>query len=275
MIETYNLIKLPYDSQNTYVCGDSHGAFELIKYKIKQNDIIDSAIIIAGDCGFGFEKEKYYVDTVYNNLLKKELSERNITLIFLRGNHDDPEYFNGEKRIDFQHFKTIPDYSVINLTDGSNILCVGGATSIDRMRSVREELNAKEKGNFDIKLYWENEWPEYIPEVIDKIKSDGINITNVISHTSPHFAPLTDKHFVKNFAIHDKTLLEDLDKERMIVTNIYNHLIKKCNYNIETWFYGHFHEHKIYHSNEGIKFILLDCMDTRNAVWDIAKVKNC
>lgn len=40
------------------------------------------------------------------------LSKTDTTLIFVRGNNDDPSFYN-EKKIDFSHIKTIPDYSVI------------------------------------------------------------------------------------------------------------------------------------------------------------------
>ena len=58
-----------YDS--VYVVGDIHGEFRKLvfdityKYKIK-----NSVIIIAGDCGFGFNKPKYY-NLIYQKIHKR------------------------------------------------------------------------------------------------------------------------------------------------------------------------------------------------------------
>ena len=51
-------------------------------------------------------------------------------LILMRGNHDNPDYFEN-RLIDYPRMKTIPDYCVIQFS-GNNILCIGGAVSIDR-----------------------------------------------------------------------------------------------------------------------------------------------
>ena len=70
----------------------------------------NSVIVVAGDCGFGFNKPQYYHDLFhkYNELF----AEVNTTVLFVRGNHDDPTYFDGSV-INYSHIKAIPDYSVI------------------------------------------------------------------------------------------------------------------------------------------------------------------
>ena len=81
-----------------YVAGDLHGNFSLLKYKLRE--MKNSVIFIAGDCGIGFESKKHY-ENVYNSI-KKILTENNVTILFVRGNHDDPAYFDG-KAINFKY----------------------------------------------------------------------------------------------------------------------------------------------------------------------------
>lgn len=273
VLETYVLLKIPYESYNTYVIGDIHGEFNLLKYKIKESGIKDSLIIVAGDCGFGFETPKHY-EGVYNSM-KRVLSDRNVTIVFVKGNHDSPSYFNGENKIDYKLFKTVQDYTVINTLDNANILCVGGAISVDRKDRIRYDVQRGWDKTSNRRTYWEDEAPVYYPNIIDKIKSDGIEINHVVTHTSPHFAPLTDKNGISNFLFEDRSLGKDVDEERLTMTFIYNHLTKRCNFKIENWIYGHFHQHQTYYNEDNVKFIMLDCMIGRNNSWDITPVKNC
>ena len=56
------------EAKQVVVCGDIHGAFETLIYKAcVQYSMTDTVIIVAGDCGFGFEKPNYYT-TLYNRL---------------------------------------------------------------------------------------------------------------------------------------------------------------------------------------------------------------
>ena len=112
------------------VSGDIHGDFTQLVFKCcMQYGMKNTLVIVAGDCGFGFERLGYY-----ENLYKKcrnRLTKANNWLEFLRGNHDNPAYFN-DGLIKHKRWITVPDYSVIKAC-GHSILCVGGAISIDRM----------------------------------------------------------------------------------------------------------------------------------------------
>ena len=56
------------EAKQVVVCGDIHGAFATLVYKsCVQYSMTDTVIIVAGDCGFGFEKPNYYT-TLYNRL---------------------------------------------------------------------------------------------------------------------------------------------------------------------------------------------------------------
>lgn len=258
-----------FECDNVYVVGDLHGEFQLLKHKIREQEITDSYIIVAGDCGFGFEKPEHYRQ-VYNKMLKI-LSKQNVTIIFVRGNHDDPDYFNGNLTINYKYFKTIPDYSVLTfgIENTHNILCVGGAISIDR----RYRKNEESKYTNGKRFYWENEPPVYLPEVLDKINEDGLKINSVITHTAPSFMPLTDKTGIASFITFDNTLEIDVINERLTISQLYEHLVKKDKHIIVNWFYGHFHQHILTYSEEDVKFVMLDMFRTRHNSWDIYQIR--
>lgn len=69
----------------------------------------DTLLIVAGDCGFGFDK---------------------------------PAYFN-EERIGYKRWRTVQDYSVISACN-HNILCIGGAISIDWERRMKQQVVPRE-----------------------------------------------------------------------------------------------------------------------------------
>lgn len=260
MYKRYNFDK-SYSS--LMVCGDLHGNFQLLKYKLRDSKITDTVVIIAGDCGFGFEKEQHYRNEY--NRLKNVLTEQNIQVVFVRGNHDDKVMFTYET-INYPNFITVPDYSVVTITTENdvqkNILCVGGAISIDRLWRKQEENKSGKK------TYWTDEIPIYSPEILDEIKKDGIVIDMVVSHSCPSFAPLTDKTGIDNWIIYDPALVEDIEYERMTMTHIYDHLVKQDQHPIKLWCYGHFHQHRLSYSEEEVKFIMLDCFEPKYMGWD-------
>ena len=59
---TKQILSFDYtDVKNVVVCGDIHGAFEEMVYKLcVRYGMKDTLLIVAGDCGFGFEKPGYY-----------------------------------------------------------------------------------------------------------------------------------------------------------------------------------------------------------------------
>ena len=49
------------DAKCIVICGDIHGDFEEMVFKLcVQYGMTDTLLIVAGDCGFGFEKPGYY-----------------------------------------------------------------------------------------------------------------------------------------------------------------------------------------------------------------------
>ena len=123
LIDIFNV-----DKPNICFVGDIHGEFNSLQGLMKKTNFKDTAYIVCGDIGFGFNKKEYY-SKIFNKL-SKTASKLNCEFIFIRGNHDDKKYFD-KRLINRKCFKTIPDYSVIQ-TPNHNILCIGGAISIDR-----------------------------------------------------------------------------------------------------------------------------------------------
>ena len=241
------------------VCGDIHGDFTQLVFKCcDQYGMTDTLIIVAGDCGFGFERPGYY-ENIYTKCNKK-LSKANNWLLFIRGNHDNPAYFNLQP-IKHRRWMTLPDYSIVKAC-GHTILCVGGATSIDRLLRITAKYyhlpNPKEP--LAPNVYWNDEQPYF-----DKTRLDTINesyaIDTVITHTSPSFCELSSHQGLESWAEHDNTLMFDVQYERKVMDDIQAYLYMK-NHPLRYWYYGHFHQS--WHAEiDGVQYNMLDCMELR------------
>ena len=238
-------------AKSIVICGDIHGDFETLVYKITmQYQMSDTLVIVAGDCGFGFAKRNYY-ERIFNKI-QKRLSSHNNWIAMVRGNHDNPLYFNGEEKINHKRWRTIPDYSIIQACN-HNILCVGGAISIDRYwRKQEMTINNRE-------LYWIDEPPYFNETKLNELKLENINIDTVISHTAPSFCELQTKLGLITWANYDKQLLNDCDQERKTMDLILKKL-KSNNHKITNWYYAHFHQSWQSHINK-TKFVMLDIME--------------
>ena len=53
-----------YDYSEQYaacaVCGDIHGGFDFLIGEMKRLELTDTLVIVAGDCGIGFDNPDYY-----------------------------------------------------------------------------------------------------------------------------------------------------------------------------------------------------------------------
>ena len=159
MIRKVELLRIAMNKQNvlTYdfpdskclvVCGDIHGDFNMLVNKVcVQYGLKDTVVIVAGDCGFGF----------------------------------DPAYFDG-KTIAYKRFMAIPDYSVVK-ANGHTSLCVGGAISIDRQyrisawnRNVMNQLRfghiMNDKDPLAPNYYWKDEMPVFNEELLSQILAE-------------------------------------------------------------------------------------------------------
>jgi len=243
------------------VVGDIHGNFEALVYKCSiQCSMTDTLIIVAGDCGFGFQRPNYYED-MYKKVSNR-LSKANNWLVFVRGNHDNPAYFDG-KQVNYNRWKAVPDYSVLKAC-GHTILCIGGAISVDRSWRRLEYLGRTVIEGEDERLLPEVYWPNEAP-VYDEAKLAAINevcaVDAVVSHTAPSFCEKLSRAEIQNWLVKDEDLLEDIKAERKVMDNIQAYLYAH-NHPLDYWFYGHFHES--WHSEiDNVKYNMLDCLELR------------
>jgi predicted phosphodiesterase len=216
-----------------YLIGDIHGEFKTLNFLLhKRFEFKDSLFIQLGDFGVGFHKEKYYINIL--NWLNDELKENNNTLLAIRGNHDNPLYFNDLWNL--SNLKLLSDYSVIETIKG-NVLCVGGEASIDyKLRTEGKD-------------YWKNELP-----VFDEIKLKEISDTYKIDYVLTHGMP-TITYPILNYNLTDSDVIEYCKQSRKVFDMIYQYLINN-NHPLKKWFSGHYHE---YHFENilGIDFTIL------------------
>lgn len=213
----------------------------------------NSVIIVAGDCGFGFNKEGYYrsIFDEKNDFLAKN----GIIILFLRGNHDNPSYFT-DHIIDYSNIKTIGDYSVVQ-TEEYCTLCVGGAISIDRTwRQKNDSWVNRFAQNTKKESYWPNEPLVYINKAIMDILKDGIQIDSVVTHTMSREISNHPIGYLSEWFKADPLLSKDISKENKAVMSLYKTLIKQ-GVNLKWWSYGHYHERRSYYF-KGTPFIGLN-----------------
>ena len=241
------------------VSGDIHGEFNELVYKCCiQYGMTDTLIIVAGDCGFGFELRGYY-ENVYNRN-RERLSKSNNWVVFVRGNHDNPAYFNNYP-IQHNRWMTVPDYSIIKACEHT-ILCVGGAISIDRSYRINDEHYHLPKVNEPLarNIYWRNEYPVFDVDKFDEI-NEHCAVDTVITHTAPSFCELTSKSGMSSWSIRDENLMDDVKYERQVMDKILNYL-KTKNHPLRHWFYGHFHQ-SWHQEIDGVQYNMLDIMELR------------
>ena len=189
----------------------------------------DSVIIVCGNCGIGTKSKEYY-DDVFTEF-NKILDANNCFVLFVRGNNDDPSYFEN-RLIDFEHIKTIPDYSVVALKT-YNCLCIGGSVSFDK------EWKLSQEKEFGKKLFWENEAPIFKEDELDAILKK-FKISCVVTSTSPTFAyPGTNAFKKSKWLSEDKSILNRFSNERKVIDKIYEKVVD-CDTKPYIWSYGRF-----------------------------------
>jgi len=214
--------------------GDHHGGWSTLFNIIEDKNIENCNIISVGDLGIGF---KYKKESEYSQSekLSKMFKERNINFFGIRGNHDNPYFFEGKNRIVYENFELIEDYTIADY-DGKSIQFIGGAVSIDRT-SRKEDVS-----------YWKGE-----PVNFNKEKCKEVDI--LVTHTAPSWCfPQQFNELVYGWALEDAYLIGDLSNERAILDEIF----KLCKPKLHL--YGHFHsswteeindcKHKLLNINE-------------------------
>lgn len=244
------MLQITKISNNDLVfCGDIHGTFESFVFTITQKlNFCDVNIIVCGDFGVGFYQKNYYV-TLFKKLNKK-LKKCNIHIYAFRGNHDDPKYFNDSELKQYvlngiTNIHLVDDYDIIQ-NDNHNILCIGGARSVDKCKRWTWDKQTQTRIPCG---WWEGEMIKDLPDEFDAFcKNNNINIDIVCSHSAPNFCEPLSKAGLKYWQEMDNTVIEDCNKERQLLSDIYNNL--KTKHNIKKWIYGHFHNSYILIDND-------------------------
>lgn len=203
------------ETNPVYIIGDIHGQFARLKNLVHKNNIKDCTLICVGDFGIGF-KHRYGANVDDCVMLNNFFAKRNIVFMTIRGNHDDPIFFNdAEKRIDLSHVKLLPDYYSETI-NGEKFLFVGGAVSVDRR--LREA---------DVS-YWNNE--AFVLDTNRAIECDVL-----ITHSAPSWVGPYDKSGIACWTQNDASLWEECTQERLH----HNTLISLCK--PRKSYHGHFH----------------------------------
>ena len=196
----------------------------------------DAIIISTGNNRIGFNSDAYY-EKVFGKM-NEILAKNNTTILFIRGNNDDPSFFREEK-INFTNVKTIPDYSIIKTKHG-NILCVGGGLSIDRVwrKKQQDRLSSISSDKKKI-LYWKDEMPIFDDDKMKELSESGIKISGVVSHVAPTFALPDIADSLDDWCTKDADLARDIENERLVMDKIYDALRSMGN-RPSFWYYGHY-----------------------------------
>lgn len=204
------------------------------KKKENERRYDNSLIIVCGNANLdvfdGTRREELF------HMANDMLSQNNTTILFIRGNKDNPEVFNGY--LDLSHIKAIPDYSVV-MTKESNLLCVGGGISLDRLWVQEQEKRINQFSSKKKKLYFANEAPVLNLDALQEIVDNNITINAVCSHVAPLCVNCENDTDINHWVKIDNSLLKDIQAEREVMQNILNFL-NKTKQPLTWWGFGHY-----------------------------------
>lgn len=204
-----------------YICGDIHGNVEDLVWTLAiKNNLHDVSVIVVGDFGVGFG-EPGSMKTTYNNIIDR-LEKYNIELYTIRGNHDNPEWFDGKHN--FPRLTFLEDHKQIEIC-GKSIYPIGGATSIDRLDRIKQNAEWEKRGSAK-KCYWAGE------SVVKKKDNLPVKVDILLSHEAPlTFEPVLVRNQGENLNIY-----EDILSDRKYLDYVLGEI------NIGKWFFGHYHK---------------------------------
>lgn len=231
----------PFDK--LFFLGDLHGqGMSIAPYLLRGRAVREKkkAIVHVGDFGIG------YCSTLDDELeqlsiLNRRLMEHNVTLFVVRGNHDDPYFFNTTEVIFTSRMKDegieniilLPDHTLLSIELKGReapvkVYCNGGAVSIDRTSKI--------KGT----SYWEDEiFKCPSPEQLENIPND---IDIICTHTRPKGVwPIVINNAVMERYLQDSQLSYDIRTEQSEMLKMFKAIKQKNKHNL-IHIYGHFHK---------------------------------
>lgn len=227
-----------------WICGDIHGELSNLVWKAsRQLKIRNADIWVVGDFGAGFGRSKS-MDVAYAKICSV-LEENDIYLYAIRGNHDDPAFFDGSHDYERLHF--LPDHRIVELC-GKKIYLIGGAVSTDIdlvdpliRKSRRMQNDSLIRFGSSKRIWWPDEAPVQTTAKLPKFADI------VVSHEAPlsFEPPLMRENHVR------EGTWEKVVESRRYLDFVLN-TIKPSQ-----WFYGHYH--KYYEGNfQGTHYFGLD-----------------
>lgn len=224
---------LEINNTPVYLVGDLHTNYKQFKEQFESDlSLRDCIFIFLGDMDFRNE------ETAYNQFKKLDnlLAERNIDSYVIRGNHDNPKFWNPDEcsiNIEdvglwgkFKSFKPIGSYTRININGNVGII-ISGAVTLNRA-DLTEGIN-----------YWsEYDKVDMPPDFIDY--GEGLkNIDFVIGHTGPVYSDIfKEQQTGCERYLKDGFLVNDLENEQKQLRSI----LKR--YRPKRWYCGHYHFEK-------------------------------
>lgn len=212
-----------------WICGDIHGDLSGLVRNAVNCGMSHADILVVGDFGAGFGRPKS-MDVAYGKV-RASLEKNDICIYTIRGNHDNPAFFDGTHNYERLHF--LPDHCMVELC-GKRIYPIGGAVSADidfvnpLTRKSRWMINDSLIKFGSSKRVW---WPDEAPTQIAECFPTAIDI--VVSHEAPlpFDPPLVRADYVRN-----------VTWQKIVESRKY------LDYILQTvkpplWFYGHYHCH--------------------------------
>ncbi|MDD7497323.1 metallophosphoesterase [Fibrobacter sp.] len=229
-----------------WICGDIHGEVSGLVRNAVNRGISCADIRVVGDFGAGFGRPKS-MDVAYGKV-RAALERNDICIYTVRGNHDDPAFFDGKH--DFERLHFLPDHYIIELC-GKKIYPIGGAVSADidfvdplTRKSRRMVNDALVRYGSSKRVWWPDEAPVQLAvgsvpsaDSTGSSTSSGTLFPECVDIVVSHEAPLSfDPPLVRADYVRDKTWLKILESRKYL-----DYVLSQVKPAL--WFYGHYHKH--------------------------------
>lgn len=220
--------------------GQVNGRYDSLYDKLERTESDGRIIIQAGNFGLVNISRKKELSLERINRL---LGSRSSYLYIVRGNRDNPAFFNGRKRLPFERIVPLEDASIIE-SEGRKIFCLGGGISKDRALMTE---------NSD---YWRDERVQFDKAVAEP--PTGIDI--VVTHLAPPYIFNSKFEFEQYDPIvqNDACLCRQLENQRDGMRKVQRVLGRQNA--IKLWVTAH-DDLGITQNSEGIEFVSLAEME--------------
>lgn len=243
--------------KHVLITGDCHGKVDVrlaqIKDTMSEYDPSETAVIILGDVGFNYYKNKK------DWKLKHHAAQFGYTLYCLRGNHEEraskiinmqyeyDEFVHGLVHFepDFPNIKYFFDCVCEYEIMGKKILCIPGAYSVDKWYRLQ------------------NDWQWFINEQLTEIEMKtaeemyaGNHYDFIFSHTCPIAWEPTDLFL----SMIDQTTVDKTMEVWM------NNFKEKINWGI--WCFAHYHTDRLERPHVEIFYQEVESLDTIISRWE-------